>query len=107
VSENSSEWPRILTDEANREPYKSFQQSKGPLNQIRIKTGTGSLVDLGDRSKIVAAIKPFRLFRLYLADAAEDASRFIETRSMGECMWTGERKRDVQTVADVIREAGE
>jgi HD superfamily phosphohydrolase len=78
VSENSSEWPRILTDEANREPYKNFQQSKGPLNQIRIKTGTGSLVDLGDRSKIVAAIKPFRLFRLYLADADEDASRFIE-----------------------------
>jgi uncharacterized protein len=67
-----------------REPYKRFQESKGPLNQIRIRTENGSLVDLGERSKVVAAIEPFRLFRLYFSDSDSEAQSFIESLIAGE-----------------------
>ena len=69
--------PRIITDRAEREPYKRFQESKGPLNQIRIKTGGGELVDLVKRSKVVAAINTFKLYRVYVSDDAE-ARQFVE-----------------------------
>jgi hypothetical protein len=69
---------RILIDEEVREPYKRFHESKGPLNQIRIRTAGGDLVDLGERSRIVAAIEPFRLFRVYCAHDDRDAREFID-----------------------------
>jgi len=69
--------PRILTDEAVREPYKDFQESKGPPNQIMIRAVNGNLVDLGERSTIVRAIKPFKLFRLYVQDDDENARGFV------------------------------
>jgi hypothetical protein len=60
------------------------KESKGPLNQIRIKTASGDLVDLGEKSKIVAAIETFRLFRLYFADDDGKARTFIERLIDGE-----------------------
>jgi HD superfamily phosphohydrolase len=78
LAENASNQPRILIDEAAREPYKRLQESKGPLNQIRIKTENDILVDLGERSQIVGAIKPFRVFRLYYPEQDEDARDFID-----------------------------
>jgi HD superfamily phosphohydrolase len=69
---------RILVDEDVREAYKTFQESKGPLNQIRIRTEGNDLVDLGEVSKIVKAIEPFRFFRLYYADGDREALDFIE-----------------------------
>jgi HD superfamily phosphohydrolase len=75
---------RILVDEGVREAYKTFQESKGPLNQIRIKTAAGSLVDLGEVSKIVKAIEPFRFFRLYHAEGDREAIEFIERTIKGE-----------------------
>jgi uncharacterized protein len=77
LSEKAPESHRILTDQAIREPYKRFQESKGPLNQIRIKTDSDVLVDLGERSRIVRAIKPFRVFRLYYAEGDDEALRFV------------------------------
>jgi hypothetical protein len=77
LSEKPSESYRILTDQAIREPYKRFQESKGPLNQIRIKTDSDILVDLGERSRIVRAIKPFRVFRLYCSEGDDEARKFI------------------------------
>jgi HD superfamily phosphohydrolase len=77
LSGNVSDTPRILTDQAIREPYKRFQESKGPLNQIRIKTESDVLVDLGERSRIVRAIQPFRVFRLYFGEADDEARTFI------------------------------
>jgi len=92
IKEKITEWRaqnvgaghRVLVDEAIREPYKRFQESKGPLNQIRIRTASGSLVDLGERSKIVKAIEPFRLFRLYCADDDGEARGVIEEVIEGE-----------------------
>lgn len=71
--------PRILSDKAEREPYKGLQESKGPLNQIRIRTNDGELVDLGNRSKVVGAIETFKLYRLYVAENDNEARQFIDS----------------------------
>ncbi len=68
--------PRIMTDKADRIPYRPLQESKGPLNQIRIKTDSGELVDLVKRSKVVAAISTFKLYRVYVSD--DDAKKVVE-----------------------------
>jgi|SRR5579859_451714 len=69
--------PSILSDKAEREPYRRFQESKGPLNQIRVKSPNGGLVDLGERSKVVGAIQTFKLYRLYVARDDQEAQRFV------------------------------
>ncbi|MGH6899037.1 MAG: HD domain-containing protein [Geminicoccaceae bacterium] len=86
INEKVMEWlsthdggrPRILVDQDEREPYKRFQESKGPLNQIRIRTGDAKLVDLGERSRVVRAIETFKLYRLYTSDADSEALGFLE-----------------------------
>lgn len=78
TSENANGDPRILVDQASREPYKRFEESKGPLNQIRIRTTDNKLVDLGEKSKVVAAIEPFKLFRVYLSEDDSEARTFVE-----------------------------
>ena len=65
------EIPGILIDHARRAPYKKVQESKGQLNQIRIKVDTGSSIDLISKSKVVAAIAPFRLDRVYVRTAED------------------------------------
>jgi HD superfamily phosphohydrolase len=75
---------RILIDQAVREPYRDFQESKGPLNQIMIRTTGGTLVDLGERSRSVKAIEPFRLFRVYCADDDQEAQEFVKSTIKGE-----------------------
>jgi uncharacterized protein len=62
--------PRILTDRAERDPYKRFQESKGPLNQIHIKLPDGQIFDVASCSSVVAAVEPFELFRAYVDDGA-------------------------------------
>jgi uncharacterized protein len=88
INEKLTEWashnkeggmPTILIDVDVREPYKRFQESKGPLNQIRIRTPDGELVDLGERSKIVAAIEPFRLFRVYIERNDTKTQEFVRS----------------------------
>jgi hypothetical protein len=78
VSEQDEDIPRILVDQEKRDPYKPLQESKGPLNQIRIRIGPKELVDLGDRSRIVRAIEPFQLFRLYVSKDDEESRTFID-----------------------------
>ena len=87
INEKVAEWlskpkrggtPRVLVDQAERKPYKKLQESEGPLNQIRIKTGDGELVDLGERSPIVRAIETFKLYRVYMSDFDDKARRFLE-----------------------------
>ncbi|MFZ5892791.1 MAG: hypothetical protein ACOY0T_17155 [Myxococcota bacterium] len=69
VEENADESYRLLLDRAERAPYKQFQEAKGPLNQIRIRSPlTGELVDLGERSPVVKAIRPLQRWRAYYRD---------------------------------------
>lgn len=78
VIERDTDSPRILADKKVRKPYKPIQESKGPLNQIRIMTQSGRLVDLGERSKVVRAIEPFRLYRLYVPEEDDEARMFVD-----------------------------
>lgn len=84
VAEKGGNRPRILVDEAIREPYKKFQESKGPLNQIRIRATDGTLVDLGERSKVVRAIEPFQLFRVCVSPDDDEAKAYVQELIQGD-----------------------
>ena len=73
VKESIDDWliskktaiPKLLIDEAERHPYKRFQESKGPLNQISIRSESGEILDMSEASPVVTSLKPFSLFRVY------------------------------------------
>jgi uncharacterized protein len=76
ASKNSDEgMPRILTDRAERDPYKRFQESKGPLNQIHIRLDDNQIYDVASCSSVIAAVQTFGLFRAYADE--EGAKRAI------------------------------
>jgi uncharacterized protein len=60
--------PRILTDRATRDPYKRFEESKGPLNQIHIRLADNEIRDVATCSSVIAAVESFSLFRAYVRD---------------------------------------
>jgi HD superfamily phosphohydrolase len=62
VTSNGDGRARILIDHDERSPYKPVGQSKGPLDRINIRTDGGTLVDLKERSSVVAALKTYKLF---------------------------------------------
>jgi HD superfamily phosphohydrolase len=70
--------PRILIDEVERSPYNPLtEETKGPLNQIHIRTEGDHLVDLSKRSSVVATLKMYKAFRVYHADGDDEAKRKI------------------------------
>lgn len=69
--------PRVLVDVAERSPYKLIGQTKGPLDQINIRTPEGKLVDLRDRSRVVAALQTFKLARAYVRRDDTEALDFV------------------------------
>ena len=74
---NTSKAPRILIDEQSRSPYKKIAETKGPLDQINIRTDGGYLVDLAKRSKVVATLEKYKLFRVYHDDEDDEAKTEI------------------------------
>jgi hypothetical protein len=69
--------PRILMDQESRSPYKRITESKGPLDQINIRTHGGHLMDLAKRSKVVAELETYKLFRVYHANEDDGATKTI------------------------------
>lgn len=57
--------PTILTDKASRSPYKTGGGSRGPVERINVQTEGGDLIDLKQRSDVVAALRDFKLVRAY------------------------------------------
>ena len=76
LDDEKTEVPRLILDEAEREPYKDLKKDKGPLNQIRIVDGD-KLIDLKDRSETVRAIRKFKLMRVYLDEDDTEAKDFV------------------------------
>jgi uncharacterized protein len=70
--------PTILWDEAEREPYKTLEESKGPLNQITVKTQEGKLVDLRRLSSAVRSVRTFHLNRAYVPDEKGESATLVE-----------------------------
>ncbi len=72
--------PRILIDEVTRTPYKKLtEDTKGPLNQINIRTEGDNLVDLAEKSSVVATLKTYKALRIYHADGDDEAKSRIST----------------------------
>ncbi|WP_297322259.1 HD domain-containing protein [uncultured Bartonella sp.] len=78
-NENEKDCRKILIDNVERNPYKSGIESKGPLDRINIKTETGELVDLKERSNVVSALKTYKLLRVYTDKDEVDARKAVET----------------------------
>jgi uncharacterized protein len=74
----------MLIDEAVRSPYNRLTESKGPLNQINIRTEGGNLVDLAERSKVVAQLETYKAFRVYHpendSEAKDQINKIINAR---------------------------
>lgn len=58
--------PRFLLDRVTRPIYKQFDESKGPLNQISIRTRDGELKDVAEVSPVINAIGTFEALRVYV-----------------------------------------
>jgi HD superfamily phosphohydrolase len=69
---------RVLLDRSSRNPYKRFQESKTPLNQIHIRADDGRIVDMAEYSPVVAALETFHVFRAYVDAGDSDARKAID-----------------------------
>jgi HD superfamily phosphohydrolase len=76
--------PRIITDEAERKPYKAGGGSNGYTEQINVRTDGGELIDIRQRSEIVKSLSIYRLTRAYYDDSDADALRVIKDIVEGE-----------------------
>lgn len=87
INEKLTEWadahaaaiPRLLIDEAERSPYKDAAGSGGPAERINVRTDGGHLVDLKQRSRVVASLEKFVLFRAYIDEGDDEARKAVET----------------------------
>ncbi len=70
--------PTILTDELNRSPYKRGVGSSGPLEQINIRTDGGAVIDLSQRSDVVAGLRDFKSTRAYFDRDSDESEHRIQ-----------------------------
>lgn len=66
VMKRQAEAPGALFDDYKRDPYKRFQDSRTPPNQIHIMQD-GKPRDMAELSAVVASAEPFRVCRAYVA----------------------------------------
>jgi len=78
VRDKSKDSPSILCDQAERVPYKRFDESKGMLNQILVRDADGTLVDLRTKSTVVDAIETFKLNRAYVRRGDDESVAKVE-----------------------------
>ncbi len=79
LNEAESDKPaRFLIDRYIRNPYKRFQDSRTPLNQILIRLSPGNVTDMAELSPVVAHAEPFSLCRVYVFRDDTDAINVIE-----------------------------
>lgn len=75
---DTGEAARILIDQYVRHPYKRFQDSKTPLNQILIRLGDGPPSDMAELSPIIAHAEPFSLCRAYVFRDDTEAESMVK-----------------------------
>lgn len=69
--------PRILTDDISRDPYKKFDEEKGPLNQMLIVDIDGKPVDLAVKSEVVRSMNKHKCLRFYISSDDDEAKKFV------------------------------
>jgi uncharacterized protein len=70
--------PPILIDQARRQPYKRFQDSRSMLNQILIRHGADSSLDMADISPVVASAETFEVCRVYVTEGDSESRTVIQ-----------------------------
>jgi hypothetical protein len=70
--------PPVLIDQARRQPYKRFQDSRSLLNQILIRHGSGPPMDMADLSPVVASAETFEVCRVYISADDTDSRTMVE-----------------------------
>jgi len=75
---NPNDRARFLVDQYSRNPYKRFQDSKTPLNQILIRVGDGPPRDMAEFSPIIGHAETFTICRVYYFRDDTDATAVIE-----------------------------
>lgn len=78
-NEQEGDKPRLLTDQAERTPYKTGDGTNGPTEQINVRTEGGELIDLKQRSEVVTALRSFKLTRVY-HDRSDDKALAMVNR---------------------------
>lgn len=69
---------RVLVDVYSRDPYKRFQDSKTPLNQILIRPLNGAPRDMAEFSPVIGNAEPFHICRAYHFREDNEAATMIE-----------------------------
>lgn len=67
----------VITDEYERSPYRVFDTSRTPMNQVHIKVGE-QVLDMATVSSVVAGAEPFNLCRAYVFRDDDASTRMIE-----------------------------
>jgi HD superfamily phosphohydrolase len=79
VADHPDACHRLLIDRADRLPYRRLDESKGPLNQIRIRSALSSdLVDIESRSAVVNAIPVFKIWRVYIPRDDDNLLKLVQ-----------------------------
>ena len=69
IEERQAETPigqrAVITDEYERSPYRVFDTSRAPMNQMHIRVGE-QVLDMATVSSVVAGAEPFNLCRAYI-----------------------------------------
>lgn len=81
IDANWRDVPHVLIDEEKRSPYKD---DAGLLGRINVLTGGGELVDLKQRSRVVASLRDYRFLRAYHEQSDNVASSAIYDIINGE-----------------------
>ncbi len=76
--DNSKDEPRILTDLGSRNCYSKFQDSKGPLNQIRIRKGN-KVSDIVEKSALIRGQETFHFLRAYFDENDHEARKIVQS----------------------------
>jgi HD superfamily phosphohydrolase len=86
AGKRSASAPPVLIDQARRQPYKRFQDSRTMLNQILIRQGPDSSLDMADISPVVASAETFEVCRIYATEDDSDSRTMIQNimRTMAE-----------------------
>ena len=73
--------PLLLHDRYQRSPYQMVAGEESPLNQILVADAGGRIVDLGELSPIVRAVRPFKVDRYYF-DRGDGTSAALLERTL-------------------------
>ena len=76
VLARKGEAPEVMFDDYKRDPYKRFQDSRTPPNQIHIME-SGRPRDMAELSSVVGSAEPFRICRAYFTRGDTNTERVL------------------------------